>query len=64
MRIVTVSDISNRSASELMGIDDNYLAFCIDEAAAFVKGKLKSGETPIRRDANRETADLLMKGRW
>lgn len=56
--------MSSRSVSELMGIGDNYLAFCIDEAAAFVKGKLKSGATPIKRDANRETADLLMKGRW
>ncbi len=61
---MTVAQTSGRSASEIMGTDDSYIAFCIDEAASFVWGKLKSGETPIKRTANKETADLLMKGRW
>lgn len=62
--MVTVSDATGCRVSELMGIEDNYLAFCIDEAAALVKSKLKAGEKPVKRDTNRETADLLMKGRW
>ncbi|MBR2476824.1 MAG: hypothetical protein IKB50_01670 [Clostridia bacterium] len=47
-----------------MRIDDGYTAFCIDEAASFVITKLMSGEKPIVRASNRETAELLKKGRW
>lgn len=52
---------SGRAVSEMLGIDDGYTAFCIDEAAFFVTEKLKSGAKPIVRGSNRETAEFLKK---
>ena len=33
--------------SELMDIEDAYLAFCFDEACAFIISKMMNGEEPI-----------------
>jgi len=48
----------------MLRIDDGYIAFCIDEAAAYVLTRLQAGDKPIKRADNRETADFLKKGRW
>jgi hypothetical protein len=48
----------------MLEITNAYTAFCIDEAAAFVRQMLKSGKSPIKRTGNYETAELLKKGRW
>lgn len=64
IRIVSVAKANNSRVSEMLRIEDGYTAFCIDEAAAFVMAKLMSGEKPIVRANNRETAELLKKGRW
>lgn len=64
IRIVSVAKANNSQVSQIMRIDDGYTAFCIDEAASFVITKLMSGEKPIVRASNRETAELLKKGRW
>ena len=52
------------AVSNLMRIEDGYTAFCIDEAASYVMTKLMSGDKPIVRVDNRETAELLKKGGW
>lgn len=31
----------------MMGIKDDYTAFCFDEAAAFILSRLKEGEEPV-----------------
>lgn len=46
----------------MLEITDGYTAFCIDEAATFVMGKLKSGEVPLSFSDNRQTAKILMEG--
>lgn len=38
--------------SELMGIEDNYTAFCFDEACAFIIKQIKDGKEPIMRVEN------------
>lgn len=35
--------------SELMGLNDEYTAFCFDEACAFIIDKIKDGNKPIMR---------------
>lgn len=40
--------------SELLGIDDEYTAFCFDEACAFIISKIQDGEQPII--GNKETS--------
>ena len=38
--------------SEIMGIRDNYTAFCFDEACAFIVKQIKDGKEPIMRVEN------------
>ena len=38
--------------SELMGIKDEYTAFCFDEACAFIIAQIKDGKEPIVRVEN------------
>lgn len=38
--------------SEIMGIEDGYIAFCFDEACAFIVKQLKDGKEPIMRVEN------------
>lgn len=34
----------------MLEIEDNYTAYCFDEACAFILSKLKAGETPDIKD--------------
>lgn len=36
--------------SELLGIEDTYLAFCFDEACAFIIKNIQDGREPIKKD--------------
>lgn len=36
--------------SELVGIDDTYLAFCFDEACAYILKRIQDGEEPIIKE--------------
>lgn len=38
--------------SELLGIDDEYTAFCFDEACSFIISEIKDGKNPIINNAN------------
>lgn len=42
--------------SEFIGIEDNYTAFCFDEACAFIIKQLKDGKEPIMRVENDKIA--------
>lgn len=33
--------------SEIAGVQDNYTAFCFDEACAYIRQKLEAGEEPV-----------------
>lgn len=39
--------------SELMDIKDPYTAYCLDEAIAYIKGRLAKGDKPIRKEENK-----------
>lgn len=32
--------------SQIIGVEDDYTAFCFDEACAFIRAKLEAGEKP------------------
>lgn len=36
-----------RLPSEILNIEDEYTAFCFDEACTFILSKLEDGETPM-----------------
>lgn len=61
---MTTAKTNNLAVSAMLRIDDGYIAFCIDEAAAYVLARLQAGDKPVKRADNRETADFLKKGRW
>lgn len=52
---------TNRPVSEVLKIEDGYVAFCVDEVGEYAYGKLKAGKRPIKRGNNQEIAKLLMK---
>ncbi len=39
----------NGRPSDLMSIEDDYLAFCFDEACAFIITEMEKGKKPIPR---------------
>lgn len=39
MRIIAVARVNKVRPSEVMAIDDDYVAFCFDEACAFITDK-------------------------
>lgn len=39
MRIIAVARVNKVRPSEVMAIDDDYVAFCFDEACAFIADK-------------------------
>lgn len=54
LRIVGVLAMIEYSCrpSEMMGIKDEYTAFCFDEACAFIIKQLKDGKEPIMKVEN------------
>lgn len=62
--MTAAAEASRRAVSEMLAIDDPYTAYCIDEAAFYVKSRIKGGEMPVKRASNRETAEFLRKGGW
>jgi len=61
MRVLSVSEKYNRRPSEIMGAEDEYTAFCFDEACAYILHKMtgdgkKKGETP-RWSEDREESE-------
>jgi hypothetical protein len=41
-----MSKVYNQRPSNIAGIDDEYTAYCLDEACAFMISKIEDGETP------------------
>lgn len=41
-----MSKYYNKRPSEIVGIDDTYTAYCLDEACLYISKRLKNGETP------------------
>jgi len=42
--------------SEMMGIEDNYTAYCFDEACAFIVNQIRDGKEPVMRVENNHIA--------
>ena len=41
--------------SEIVGIDDTYLAFCFDEVCAYILKRIQDGEQPIIKESGGKT---------
>lgn len=40
--------------SDILGIEDEYTAFCFNEACAFIVSKINDGQEPIIKDIGKE----------
>lgn len=47
--IISMSKLYNCLPSVLLGIDDDYTAFCFNEACAEIRIRLSQGEKPVYR---------------
>ena len=52
--MVSVFDFTCRP-SQIMGITDNYTAFCFDEACAYIVRQIRDGKEPVVRVEHNET---------
>lgn len=66
-RVIAVAKGSNRAVSEVLGIDDRYIAYCIDETALYVEMKShnsgRESEPAKENDGNKLLAKLAKKKR-
>jgi hypothetical protein len=46
IELINLHNTYNRRPSELFFIEDEYTAYCLDEAVAYIIMKIKDGETP------------------
>ena len=44
--------------SELLGIDDEYTAFCFDEACAYIVAQMRDGKEPRFRKKYKSMSDM------
>lgn len=47
--VITMSKLYGCLPSEILGIEDNYTAFCFNEACAYICSKLLQDEKPMYR---------------
>jgi len=57
---VGVAKSSSKAVSDMLGIKDDYVAFCIDEAACYVYSKLVENKKPQEPKEN-NARNLLHK---
>lgn len=44
--VLSIANLYNCRPSDVMGVDDQYTAYCFDSACAYIVTKLEAGEEP------------------
>ena len=52
--MIAMSKLYNQKPSEIIGLDDEYTAYCFDEACACIILRLQKGETPTYKRSKAE----------
>ena len=47
LSLIGMMNLYRTRPSVLLGIEDEYTAFCLDEACAYIANKIESGEKPM-----------------
>ena len=59
---MSVANKQNRAVSQILGIDDDFTAFCLDEAATYIYYQLMDGKKTIEdKEQDNDGLQLLMK---
>ena len=53
-----MSQLYHKTPSELVGIEDEYTGFCLNEACAYIQAKIENGEDPVFRLHYHSFSDL------
>ena len=53
-----MSKIYSKTPSELIGLEDSYTSYCLNEACAFIQGKMQEGEMPSFAQQYKSFTDL------
>lgn len=46
MRVISLAERQQKTVSDVLRVEDAYLAFCLDEACDFVLSRIREGEQP------------------
>ncbi|MBS5952583.1 hypothetical protein [Paraclostridium bifermentans] len=60
-RIINQSIRYNKLPSEILSIDDKYVAFCFDEACMYISSELENGNEPKWKDEKLSTEESREK---
>lgn len=58
LRILQISKVYSKLPSEVMRIDDEYTAFCFDEACEEIMYRFSKGESPTFRSKYKSFSDF------
>lgn len=58
LQIINMSAHYRVRPSEMMGIDDDYVAFCFNEACAYISMKVENGEQVVFKKKYKSLKDL------
>ena len=47
MNLISMAKLYRERPSIILGIEDVYTAFCLDEACVYITSKIKNGEEPV-----------------
>lgn len=65
LQLINMSNAYRCSPSQLLHVEEDYAAWCLDEACFFVKRKIDEGEEPLFKKAYKSFSDVykdLQKG--
>lgn len=58
MRIINLATGQKKSPSDVLHIEDEYAAFCFDEACNYIIYKMKDGEAPVYETKVKSMSDF------
>lgn len=61
LQIINMAERYRCKPSEVIGIPEEYAAFCFDEACAYISSRIDDGEEPIFRKKYKSFADMYKR---
>lgn len=58
LQIINMSKLYNCRPSDILRIEEDYAAFCFDEACMFISVKLENGESPMFKRKYNSFSDI------
>lgn len=59
--LIAQSKMYNRTPAELLFIDDEYTAFCLNQACAYIRARIENKEEPIFKTESNSFSQIYSK---